>query len=271
MSIAQNDPRGVTDSSAVEAHLNLLREKVFQTDTKWPHFRLLLNDMSVWADRLPDDSIVASYERTLLYGGYSLLAPLFPRHTFISIDGSPTSADARGAYNSPMVDDPRFIASVKSRRCPELATDLEDRSIDFLMIPNLVHHVADQSGLFREAYRALKPGGTLYVFEPIVRELHQIPDDYLRYTPYGLGKVLTDLGFDVGDHQLEGGPFSAVAYCWAQALEYMPEDQRKPMEDWFYNTHFAELMAYDEAHTTNLVRKHTTFPMSFSITAQRPA
>jgi hypothetical protein len=70
---------------------------------------------------------------------------------------------------------------------------------------------------------------------------------------------------------LEGGPFSAVAYCWTQALQYFPEGERQRMESWFYGEHFPKLMEWDERHVKNLVRAHTSFPVSFSIAARKPA
>lgn len=256
-------------SERVQAHLELLREKVFQTETKWPHFRLLLRNIAEWSNKLSHDAVVVAYERTLLYGGYSLIGPAFYRQNFVSLDCSPESADDRGAYNDGMVADPRFVASVRSRRCVGVKSDLASSSVDFLLIPNLVHHIEDQKGMFDEAYRVIKPGGSIYIFEPIVRELHQIPDDYLRYTPFGLKTVLRDSGFEAGDYELEGGPFSAVAYCWAQALEYFPEAKRAEMSDWFYNKHFQELLSYDETYKTNQVRNFTSFPMSFSMLASK--
>ena len=62
-----------------------------------------------------------------------------------------------------------------------------------------------------------------------------------------------------------------MAYCWAQALEYLPADQRETMARWFYEEQFPQLMDWDARYTENLQRKHTAFPMSFSITADKPA
>ena len=33
----------------------------------------------------------------------------------------------------------------------------------------------------------------LYIFEPTIREIHQAPDDYFRFTPYSLKKILRKL------------------------------------------------------------------------------
>ncbi len=259
------------ESAAVRGHLEMLAGRVFQTETKWPHFRLLLRDLVDWSKRLAAGATVVSLERTLLYGGVSLFAPLFERQHFISVDSSPPSADERGAYNSGMVDDPRCIRVPFTVRAPIDATGLESAIADLVTIPNLVHHIGDQERLFAEIARLLKPGGTAYVFEPILRELHQMPDDYLRYTPFGMADVLRNAGLEPGAYSLEGGPFSAVAYCWTQALEYLPEAERERMQRWFYDEHFPKLMEWDEQYRDNLVRRHTIFPVSFSIVGRKPA
>ena len=259
------------NEAAIDAHQALLAERVFQVDTKWPHFRLMLRNVREWGQRLPPDAVVVSLERTLLYGGCSLIAPFFPNQRFISVDSSPQSADERGAYNAEMVNDRRFIRVPLTRRAPLEATGLEDDFADLVLVPNLVHHVRDQDRLFGEMARIVKPGGKVYVFEPMLRELHQVPDDYLRYTPYGIQTVLRESGLQPLDFEVEGGPFSAVAYCWTQALEYFPPEKRAEMERWFYSQHFPELMTWDNQYRDNLVRKHTSFPVSFSIVAQKRA
>jgi len=265
----QQKARGVTETDALAKHAELLRERVFQIETKWPHFRLLLNDIAELAAETPPEATVVVMERGLLYGGYSLIGPFFDRQKLISVDCSPTTADARGGYNKHMVDDDRFIAIPISRRASVEDTGLDSGIADLVLVPNLVHHVADQDALFREVRRLLKPGGRAYVFEPLVRELHQEPDDYLRYTPYGMKRILEAMGFVVDDVRKEGSAFSAIAYCWTQALEYMPEEERAKMSKWFYKEHFPQLMQWDEQYPSNLSRKHTSFPMAFSLRARK--
>lgn len=254
----------------LDGHFAVLSERVFQVETKWPHFRQLLRDVRKLASEATPQMTVVSLERGLLYGGCSLIAPFFHHCEFLSVDCSPDSADDRGAYNGAMIDDPRFLFVPGTHRAPIEATGLSDAIADLVLVPNLVHHIADQAALFAEMARITRPGGQVYVFEPTVRELHQMPDDYLRYTPFGLQRVLREAGLEPGDFELEGGPFSAVAYCWAQALEYLPADQRAVMARWFYEEQFPQLMDWDARYTENLVRKHTEFPMAFSIIADKP-
>lgn len=255
--------------SPLDAHAAMLEEKVFQTETLWPHFRQLLRDVRRLADQTPEGATIVSLERTLLYGGISLFAPFFEKHKFVSIDCSPESADSRGAYNRSMVDDPRCIAIPCDHRAPIEATGLDSESADLVLVPNLVHHVGDQATLFAEMARITRPGGSVYVFEPLVRELHQIPDDFLRYTPFGMQRIMTESGLVPGEPELEGGPFSVIAYCWTQALQYFPDHKRAEMERWFFEEHFPQLMEWDDAHPSNNVRDNTAFAMSFAITAQK--
>ena len=168
-----------------------------------------------------------------------------------------------------MVEDPRFLFVPTTHRGDIDRTGLETAGADLVLVPNLVHHVADQASLFAEFARLVKPGGKVYVFEPLLRELHQIPDDYLRWTPFGMARALENAGLQPAPPALTGGPFEAIAYCWAQALEYLPDDKRAEMSAWFYDTHMSELMAWDAVCDENKVRSHTAFPVAFSILAEK--
>lgn len=262
--------RSFTDSE-LAAHQRMLEERVFQVETKWPHFRRLIADVRHLAKELPAGARVVCLERSLLYGSVSLFAPFFHRQEFISIDCSPGSAESRGAYNKGMVDDARCLVVPTTMRAAPERTGLASGSIDLVMVPNLVHHVSDQPGLFAEIARLLKPGARGYIFEPLVRELHQAPDDYLRYTPWGFERQIAEAGMVYESFVPEGGPFQAIGYCWTQALEYFPAEKRAEMQRWFYERHMPELMAWDEAYRDNQVRKHTTFPMAYAIHFHKPA
>lgn len=258
-------------AAAVARHVEMLEQKVFQVETKWPQFRLLLRDCQHYASTIPAGATVVALERSLLYGGISLFAPLFQRQTFISVDCSPDSANSRGGYNKAMVDDDRCVPIPTTLRGKPEATGLASGSADLVMVPNLVHHVADQAGMFAEVARLMKPGAKGYIFEPLVRELHQYPDDYLRYTPAGFEQMIHAAGLVHDSNEHEGGPFTAVAYCWSQALEYIPEPERQKMEAWFYGEHFPKLKQWDKDYPVNLKRKHTSFPTAFGIHFHKPA
>ncbi len=252
----------------LDKHTQILADKVFLTD-RLPHFDLLLREVRDLAEHALPGSTVVSLERGLLYGGLSLVGPYFHQQNFTSIDSSPASADDRGAYNKDKVVDENFLRVPITKRAPIENTGLDDNMADLVLVPNLVHHIADQHALFSEMARITKPNGKVFVFEPTLRELHQIPDDYLRYTPYGMYEIMRQVGLDPIDTKLEGGPFSAIGYCWLQALEYLPAEERKQAEQWFYGEHWPQLKQWDKKFTKNLVREHTKFPVGFSILAEK--
>ena len=101
------------------------------------------------------------------------------------------------------------------------------------------------------------------------QELHQIPEDYIRFTPFGLKNQLNKIGFKKFTHKVSGSPFTAIAYCWDQALQYFPTRLRKKKSKWFYNDHFKTLLKLEKKYKKNLVRKNTSFPVSFSLTAYK--
>jgi len=257
--------------AAVQAHLAFLHEKIFQTGTKWPQFKRMLEDVANLASSLPDGADVLILERAYVYGGDSLFAPLFPKQKMEVVDCELQTTAKRDGYQKSWTNDPRCIHVKADRRAPITATGLPDKCADALLVPNVVHHVADQDGMFREMARLLRPGGTGYIFEALVRELHQAPDDYVRYTPWGFGEVLRRQGLDMTGWTPTGGPFEAIAYCWIQALQYLPETERKERERWFYERHFPELLKLDVSYPTNTFRPHTSFPVAYSIHFRRPA
>ena len=53
-----------------------------------------------------------------------------------------------------------------------------------------MHHIDDGRILLKQSHKILKSKGSLYIFEPLLRELHQVPEDYGRYTPFLLKKQL---------------------------------------------------------------------------------
>lgn len=255
--------------TSLHNHIALLKEVVFDSDHYLPQFNLLIDEISKFSEDLQNGENIVSLERALLYG-QNIFAPFFKKANFTSLDCSPKSADERGAYNRGLIDDSRFIQTeCESIRCSPDNLKVQSNFADLLMIPNLVHHVANQSDLFTEAFRVTKPGGHLFVFEPILRELHQEPDDFLRYTPYGMIQILETVGFKILDKKTTGGPFTAIAYCWNQALQYIPDQERVGWSEWF-EQHFKELELLESKYTHNLIRKYTSFPTAFAITCEKP-
>lgn len=253
------------DNKKINSHIQILKKNVFQTESKWPQFELLINDILNLSKIVTEQDKVISLERTLLYGGNSLFAPIFSGKNFFSIDCSPESANERGAYNQELVNHPDFIKIPYNHRSSIESLDIGNDVADMILVPNLIHHIKDQHRFFQSVSNLLKPGGYLYVFDAILRELHQIPDDYLRYTPYGIEAFAKKFEFDLVDASTVGGPFTAIAYCWIQALEYLPIVEREKFSKWFSSKHFPRLIELEKNFPNNLCRSHTAFPTAYSV------
>ena len=127
-----------------------------------------------------------------------------------------------------------------------------------------MHHIDDVEILFKQIKKILKKNGKVYIFEPLVRELHQMPEDYFRITPFGFKKLLKNYGFSNFKINFDGGPFTAIGYCWDQAIQFLPKNLRNRKESWL-KRQFSQFISMDKKYTKNFVRKNTIFPMSFSI------
>ena len=154
-----------------------------------------------------------------------------------------------------------------TKHCDYRNIKLNKNSADLIIIPNLMHHIFDHENLLSQCKRILKKNGKLYIFEPTLREIHQAPDDYFRFTPFSLREILKKVGFSKSTHNLCGGPFTAAAYCLDQALQYIPKNKKKEFKKKFFNKSINQFLNYEKNFSRNLERKNTIFPMSFSVLA----
>lgn len=72
---------------------------------------------------------------------------------------------------------------------------LDDRSIDAVLLTQVLEHVADPAAVLSEAARILRAGGGVFLSVPFVWELHELPHDYWRFTPPSLEQLLSEAGF----------------------------------------------------------------------------
>lgn len=71
----------------------------------------------------------------------------------------------------------------------------DDNSFDYVICNAVLEHVNNDNYVLEEIFRVLKPGGTLYVSIPFMQPYHADPEDYRRYTSYGLAHLLKQHNF----------------------------------------------------------------------------
>lgn len=93
---------------------------------------------------------------------------------------------------------------------------LKNESVDTLICTGVLEHVPQPGDAVAELYRVLKPGGRLFVETPFMQTVHASPDDYSRWTPNGLRRLLQD--FDLLEQHVVAGPASALAWQVQETL-----------------------------------------------------
>ena len=79
--------------------------------------------------------------------------------------------------------------------------------LDAAICVNVLEHVAEPERCLAELHRVLRPGGRLFLVAPQSWQVHQAPQDFLRFTRFGLEHLLGKVGFAVDSLEPSGGIF----------------------------------------------------------------
>lgn len=94
----------------------------------------------------------------------------------------------------------------------------EDHYFDSVFSSEVFEHVFNLEDIIREITRVLKPGGNLMITIPFSWPEHEQPNDYARYTSFGIKDLLTRSGFKISIH--EKGP-SYIETVFQQLINYI--------------------------------------------------
>ena len=247
-------------------HLKFLKDNIYKLDSKWPQFKILFQALEDDASFIISCENVLIMERCYFYGGFSLFKPLFDNKNITVVDCINESTFVRNGGQEAWVNHPDFIKSKCNFQSDmhDLSEKL-DKQFDFIFIPNIVHHIQDQYQLFEQISKILKPNGRILIFEGLVRELHHLPADYLRYTPFGIEHMLSRNGIKMTSHKYGSGVFDVISYVMQMALEYFPEDERKKYNELYEGFLYPYLQELDAKYPRNLQKPDKHFPMSYVV------
>lgn len=103
-----------------------------------------------------------------------------------------------------------------------MALPFADQSFDACINIVTLEHVREPARALREMARVMKPGAALLLVAPQEWEIHQAPNDYFRYTRYGIQHMLKSAGFTQMDIRAVGGYFRLLSHRLLNGLQFFP-------------------------------------------------
>lgn len=88
---------------------------------------------------------------------------------------------------------------------------LPDNTFDYALCTQVLEHSSKPYLVFKEFHRILKKGGKVFLTTHMAFEEHMIPEDYFRFTRYGLRYLAESNGFRVKKIAPQGGRFIVLA------------------------------------------------------------
>lgn len=86
-----------------------------------------------------------------------------------------------------------------------------NESFDCAFGTEVLEHCPEPEVVLKEVYRVLKPGGVFFFTVPFLWNLHEIPHDEYRYTPFSLERHLKNSGFTDITIKATGGWHASMA------------------------------------------------------------
>ena len=145
---------------------------------------------------------------------------------FMPYRGVVESVPAVTSYTGLDLEQPTYYAGVE----PDLKWDgktipAEGESFDCVMATEFLEHYPEPDRILAEIRRVMKPGGVFFATVPFIWNLHEVPYDEYRYTPYSLERQLRNAGFtDIRIKPL-GGWNAALAQMIGLWVGFSPQNR----------------------------------------------
>jgi len=136
-------------------------------------------------------------------------------------------------------------------------------TFDTILSSDVIEHLPNPELAFSEMGRLLKPNGILLLNTPFLYMLHEIPNDYYRFTKYAIKRLLNTAGLELVRLEEVGGYGAVIADLVAKAMTALPLIGA-PLASLTQTV--GQLTAGSSQSTPALAR----FPIGYFLVARRP-
>lgn len=109
-----------------------------------------------------------------------------------------------------------------------------ESTVDCVLSSQVLEHVADPELYLGEAFRVLRPGGSLILSTHGIWPYHPDPNDYWRWTIDGLQLQIRLTGFEIVALKGVFGPESVALQLWQDSTYYRLPRLIQPSYTWFF-------------------------------------
>ena len=95
----------------------------------------------------------------------------------------------------------------------------ENNTFDSILSTEVFEHVFNLPELLSEINRVLKSDGILLITCPFIIAEHEVPNDFARYTSFGIKHLLNDAGFEIIKYKKIGTSFESVMQVFMSYLD----------------------------------------------------
>lgn len=102
----------------------------------------------------------------------------------------------------------------------------DDESFDCAFGTEVLEHCPEPEIILKEVYRVLKPDGSFFFTVPFLWNLHEVPNDEYRYTPFSIERHLKNSGFNTITIKATGGWHASLAQMLGLWVRRSPLSKR---------------------------------------------
>tara|TARA_R110002049_G_scaffold3795_5_gene27662 strand:- start:140525 stop:141226 length:702 start_codon:yes stop_codon:yes gene_type:complete len=103
----------------------------------------------------------------------------------------------------------------------------ENNSFNCAFATEVLEHCPEPELVLKEVFRVLKPNGVFFFTVPFLWNLHEVPHDEYRYTPFSLQRHLNNAGFKEINIKPTGGWHASMAQMLGLWVRRSPMTKKK--------------------------------------------